>query len=211
MITCPWCGTSYTSFQPNCDNCGGSLPLPPEMVSTSSAKSLVAPPPPPRDVPRQAVLHILGSDGWAIGGLIFSLLGLVFAVVGIPLTISVVAAMVGLPFSGLGLLFLGGGIAALVWRYRIADMTVQVLREGEAIVGEIVSVTQNYHVQVNGRYPWTVEYDYEVDGELYGGKVTTLNAPDLSQQPGSPVYVLFMRDDPGQSTIYPSPFGYYGL
>jgi hypothetical protein len=25
------------------------------------------------------------------------------------------------------------------------------------------------------------------------------------------VYVLFTRDEPAQSTIYPSPYGYYGL
>ena len=211
MITCPWCGTNYTSFQPNCDNCGGSLPLPPEMAPGSSPKSLVSPPPPPRDVPRQAAWHILSSDGWAISGLVFSLLGLVFVVVGIPLTVSVVAAFVGLPFGGLGLVFLCGGIAVLVWRYQMAYRTVELLREGEATLGEIVSVTQNYHVRVNGRYPWTVGYDYEVDGRLYNGRVTTLSMPDLSQQPGSPVYVLHMRDDPEQSTIYPSPYGYYGL
>lgn len=211
MITCPWCGTNYTSFQPNCDNCGGSLPLPPEVVPAASSVSLATPPPPPRDVPRQAVWHILSSDGWAISGLVFSLLGLVFAVVGIPLTVSLVAAFVGLPFGALGLLFLCGGMAILVWRYQMAHGTVEVLREGEATVGEIISVTQNYHVRVNGRYPWTVEYDYEVGGRLYADKVTTLSRPDLSQQPGSPVYVLYMGDDPEQSTIYPSPYGYYGL
>jgi hypothetical protein len=162
-------------------------------------------------VPRQAVWHILSSDGWAISGLVFSLLGLVFAVVGIPLTVSLVAAFVGLPFGALGLLFLCGGMAILVWRYQMAHGTVEVLREGEATVGEIISVTQNYHVRVNGRYPWTVEYDYEVGGRLYADKVTTLSRPDLSQQPGSPVYVLYMGDDPEQSTIYPSPYGYYGL
>ena len=99
MITCSWCGTNYTAFQPNCDNCGGSLPLPPEVVPAASGVTLVAPPPPPRDVPRQAVWHILSSDGWAISGLVFSLLGLVFVVVGVPLTVSVVAAFVGLPFG----------------------------------------------------------------------------------------------------------------
>lgn len=162
-------------------------------------------------MPRRAIWHILSSDAWAILGLILSLLGSVFTAVGIPMAVSLVAAFVGIPFSAIGLVSLGGGIAILVWRYQVSDRTIAVLREGEATVGEIVGVVQNYQVQVNGRYPWTVEYDYEVDGGLYGGKVTTLSMPDLSQQPGSPVYVLFMRDDPAQSTIYPSPYGYYGL
>jgi membrane protein implicated in regulation of membrane protease activity len=211
MITCPWCGTNYTSFQRNCDNCGGSLPLPPEMAPKPPAERLVAPTPAPRDVPRRALWHIVSSDGWAVSASIFALLGLMFAVVGVPLTVSLVAAFVGLPFLGLGLLFLGGGIAVLVWRYRMAQETVEVLREGEAVLGEILSVVQHYNVRVNGRYPWTLKYDYEVDGRLYGGKVTTLSRPDLSQQPGSPVYVLFMRENPEQSTIYPNPYGYYEL
>ncbi len=211
MITCPWCGTNYTSFQSNCDNCGGSLPLPSEIAPTPSTESLATPPPPPRNVPRQVISHILSTDGWTIAALVFSLLGFVFGVVGSALTISVVAAFVGLPFAGLGVLFLGAGIPILVWRYQVAHRTVEVLEHGEATVGEIVSVHQNYHVRVNGRYPWTVQYRYEVYGREYGGRVTTLSRPDLSEQPGTPVYVLHMRDDPGQSTIYPSPYGYYGL
>ncbi len=155
--------------------------------------------------------HILSTDGWAIAALVFSLLGFVFGVVGTALTISVVAAFVGLPFGGLGVLFLGAGIAILVWRYQMAHRTVEVLQQGEATLGEILSVQQNYQVRVNGRYPWTVEYRYEVYGREYRGKVTTLSRPDLSQQPGAPVYVLHMRGDSGQNTIYPSPYGYYGL
>jgi hypothetical protein len=162
-------------------------------------------------VPRQVIWRILFTDGWTIAGLIFSLLGFVFGVVGTGLTISLVAAFVGLPFAGLGVLFLGGGIPIVVWRYQVAHRTVEVLEQGEATVGKIVSVHQNYQVRVNGRYPWTVEYRYEVSGHPYSGKVTTLSRPDLSQQPGRPVYVLHMRDDPGQNTIYPSPYGYHGL
>jgi membrane protein implicated in regulation of membrane protease activity len=162
-------------------------------------------------VPRQVIWHILSTDGWTIAALVFSLLGLVFGAVGTILTISVVAAFVGLPFAGLGVLFLGAGIPIVVWRYQMAHQTVEVLEQGEATVGEILSVRQNYHVRVNGRYPWTVEYRYQVSGREFGGKVTTLSRPDLSQQPGRPVYVLHMRDDPSQSTIYPSPYGYYGL
>jgi len=233
LITCPWCGTNYTSFQPNCDNCGGSLPLPPEMAPTPSARSLPAPSPPPREVPRRALWHIMSSDASAILGLIlslfglvftlisipvavsailgliFSLFGLVFALISMPLEVSLVTASVGLPFLGLGLLLLGVGIAVLVGRYRMAQQTVEVLRQGEAVVGEIVSVVQNYEVSVNGRHPWTVEYDYEVEGRRYGAEVTTLSRPNLSKEPGNPVYVLFMRDDPDQSTIYPNPYGYY--
>ena len=50
------------------------------MVPTPSTESLVAPPPPPRDVPRQVIWRILFSDGWTIAALVFSLLGFVFGV-----------------------------------------------------------------------------------------------------------------------------------
>jgi len=211
MITCPWCGTNYTSFKPNCDNCGGSLPLPPETAPTPPSSALSVPPPAPRNVPRQAFRNILFSDGLAVSALVFTLLGFVFTAGGLYLTTSEVAAPDAPCFVGMGLLFLCSGIVVLVWKYRVCARTVEVLREGEATVGEILSVIQNFGVRVNGRYPWTVKYRYEVDGDPYSGKVTTLSKPDLSQQRGSPVYVLFMRDDPTRSTIYPSPYGYYGI
>ena len=211
MITCPWCGTHYTSFQPNCDNCGGSIPLPSEIAPAPPDAIPPSPPPPPRNVPRQVLWRILFSDGWAITGLVFLVLGLVFGVVGISLTISVIAAFVGLPFVGLGVVFLGAGLPILVWRYQLAHRTVAVLARGVATVGEIVSVRQNYHVRVNGRYPWTVTYRHEVGGRQYGGSVTTLSRPDPNQQPGRAAYVLHMRDDPDWHTIYPSPYGIDGL
>jgi membrane protein implicated in regulation of membrane protease activity len=155
--------------------------------------------------------RILFADVWSILALILSLLGLVFGVVGAALTISLVAAFVGVPFLGLGILSLAAGIAILVWRYQTAQRIVEVLEQGEAALGEILSVHQNYQIQVNGRYPWTVEYLYEVSGEQYSGQVTTLSRPDLRQQPGGSVYVLHMPDDPAQNTIYPSPYGYYGV
>ena len=45
MITCPWCGTNYQSFQSNCSNCGGSLPLPIEKPSEIPEAQIAAPPP----------------------------------------------------------------------------------------------------------------------------------------------------------------------
>lgn len=211
MITCPWCGTNYTTFQSNCDNCGGSLSLPARISPIPSGENLPAPPPAPRNVPRNYARRILFTDGWAIVAGIFSLLGVIFGLVGAVLTVPVVTVFVGLPFVGLGVLFLAAGIPVLFWRYRNAQGTVDVLKVGEAALGEVVSVYQNYHVRVNGRYPWTIVYRFEVNGRGYEGKVTTLSRPDLKQQPGKPVYALYLRNNPEQNTIYPNPYGYYGL
>ena len=209
MTTCPWCGTSYERFQSFCSQCGGSLPAPAETATQQTGAELVAPPPPPRKIPRRTAMRMLLTDGFAIASLIFLLLGAIFGLLGVILTITVVAAFVGLPFAGLGALFLAVGVPIFVWRRRKAQATVSILERGRAVVGEIVSVRQEYWVQVNGRYPWVVDYAYQVAGSRYEGQLTTLSRPDLGQQPGKAVYVLYMRNDPEQSTLYPSPYGYY--
>ncbi|MBN1956550.1 MAG: DUF3592 domain-containing protein [Anaerolineae bacterium] len=211
MITCPWCGTHYERFQSNCDNCGGSLPLPAERPPTPAGKRLPTPPPPPRQVPGNYAWRVLSTDGGAIGATVFSLLGAIFAIVGGILTISVVAIFVGLPFAALGTVFLLIGIPLLITRYEQAQQTVQVLQHGEAVLGQIVDVHQNYHVRINGRSPWIVTYQFEASGRQYQGKVSTLSRPDLGQQPGQPIYVLYQPNDPQQNTSYPYPYGYYDL
>jgi hypothetical protein len=139
------------------------------------------------------------------------LLGVIFGLVGAGLAIVPGALVVGLPFAGIAVLFLCTGTPLLGWRYRIARRTMLVLSQGEVAQGKIVSVHQNHHVRVNGRYPWTMAYRFAVSGDHYRGKVTTLSRPDLSQQAGRPVHVLYMRDDPAQNTLYPSPYSYNGV
>lgn len=50
MVTCPWCGTSYASFQPMCDNCGATLTRPAESVDLRGAQGVVYKPEGPVDV-----------------------------------------------------------------------------------------------------------------------------------------------------------------
>lgn len=211
MITCRWCGTNYTSFQPNCPNCGGSLPLPAEHPVERNGDGITVPPPAPRNVPPNYAWRILSSDGWAIAGGVFLLLGGIFGVLGIGLTLGIITAFVGLPFAGLGLLMLGVGAVLVIWRYQVAQRTVEVLRKGEAVLGELVKVHQNLYVRVNGRHPWTVDYRYEVDGKWYDGRVVTLIRPELRLQTGTGVYVLYKPGEPRQSTIFPHPYGYDGV
>jgi hypothetical protein len=216
MITCPWCGTNYEAFQSNCDNCGGSLPLPTgdAPVSTEAADAPempLAPPLPPRQIPQKVMSRMLLTDAGAITGGIFLLIGAIFFVVGMALVIPIVTLPVGLPFAGLGFIFLVVGGILFVWRYEHTHQTVNILRDGQAALGEITNVAQNYHVRVNNRYPWVIRYQFKVHGRSYQGRLSTLSQPDLSQQPGKPVYVLYQQDDPEKSTLYPSPYGYYGL
>lgn len=216
MITCPWCGTHYEAFQSNCDNCGGSLPRPTEdtpapMEPVAAPEIPLAPPLPPRQIPKKVKYRMLLTDTGAIIGGIFLLIGGIFFVVGVVLVIPIVTLPVGLSFAGFGFLFLVIGGILFVWRYEHTRQTVELLRDGQAALGKITKVAQNYHMRVNNRYPWVIQYQFKVHGDSYQGKMSTLSQTDLSHQPGKPVYVLYQQDDHQKSTLYPSPYGYYGL
>lgn len=210
MITCPWCGTNYAVFQPNCQNCGGPLPIPAEAAGPGLGASIpdggiLTPPPPPRPIANSYAWRLLTTDGWAIAALVFCILGAVFTLVGIVLTIAIVTAFVGIPFALLGLVFLGAGAAIGQWRYREMQMVVNVLRAGEATEGQITGVEQNFHVSVNGRNPWVIRYQFQLDGQAYDGKVSTLNMPGTALQPGRPACVLYLPQAPARNSLYPHP------
>jgi len=205
MITCPWCGTNYANFQPNCKNCGGPLPIPTQAAANPAEAALTPPPPAPRPIADRYAWKLVFSDGWFIVGMVFGILGIVFGCVGAGLTISMVAAFVGLPFILIGVPFLGLGGAALFWCYQQASKTVQVLQIGEAARGEILSAEQNYNVEVNNRHPWKITYRFQALGRAYSGHVTTLNTPGPQLQPERAVYVLYLPDAPETNAIYPHP------
>lgn len=162
-------------------------------------------PPAPRQISNRYVWKLLFSDGWGIAAFVFLILGIVFFPIGATLTLGIVTAFVGIPFSLLGLLFIGGGLGVGYWRFEQKSKTVEVLRNGLPAVGEVLNVTQNYNVQVNGRNPWTIEYFFRLDGEEYEGKVTTLNRPGMGLQPGRKARVLYLEDAPVHSVLYPHP------
>lgn len=215
VIVCPWCGTNYTAFQSNCRNCGGTIPAPkdspPAAVAEGEApprrraRKLEFPPPPPREVAPNYVWRLLMQDGWVISAGIFALLGGIFTATGAGLTLGIITAFVGVPFLGMGLLFLGGGLAAGYWRYQIAERSVQVLKSGLAKEGQITGLEPNYSVRINGRTPWTIRYEFSLDGKLYAGATSTLNDPRYSLEPGGRAVILYLPDQPDVNQIYPHP------
>jgi hypothetical protein len=207
MIICPWCGTNYLAFQSNCTNCGGPIPAPKEETPSSSAPAdqFTPPPPPPRPFSDKYVWRLLSADGWAIAVLVVGVLGFIFTLVGAGLTLGIVTAIVGLPFLALGILFLGLAIGGLAWRIGRAQKVVNVLRMGEAASGQIVEVRENYSVEVNGRHPWEIRYQFRVSWQDYEGNVTTLNPVGPGIQAGKTACVLYLPADPRWSSIYPHP------
>jgi hypothetical protein len=210
MITCPWCGTSYATFQSNCDRCGGPLPPPAatgpaQPALSQGAGGVATPPPPPRPVSERYAWRLLMSDGWGVVSFVFVLLGAIFALLGAALTAAIITAFVGLPFLVLGLAFLAGGGAVMNSRFQSARQIVAVLRTGQPATGQISSVEENFNVRINNQHPWTITYAFRVQDQEYQGSVNTLNLPGPELQPGRAACVLYLPEAPQHNSLYPHP------
>jgi hypothetical protein len=210
MITCPWCGTQYETFQSNCKNCGGPLRAPVAAAAVgedaaAASDSIVMPPPPPRQFADDYAWRLLRSDSWALAAAVLGLLGAIFGGVGVVLTLAIVTAFVGLPFAGLGVVFLGLGGALILWRYQEAQNTLNILRRGEAARGRIVNLEENYAVSINGRHPWIITYRFRAGERDYQDRLTTMNPPGPDYAPGAGTCVLYMPDAPEHNALYPHP------
>ncbi len=209
MVICPWCGTNYAEFQSNCKNCGGPIPYQSPVAAVPAARAetaLIPPPPAPRPISDSYARRMLWTDGGAIAGAVLTFVGGMFAMVGAGLTIALVTAFIGIIFVPLGLLLLGIGLYLLYWRYNEKKKIVEVLRNGQAVVGQITDVREDYNVLINNRHPWIIEYEFRPNGSLQSfGKVTTLNTPGPHLQTGRETYVLYMPQAPSQNTLYPHP------
>ncbi len=206
LIVCPWCGTNYLVFQSNCKNCGGRLPAVGTAVAASgSPDDLPLPPPAPRPVSERYVWRLLSANGTAIGGGILGLLGLIFALVGAPLAFAGVTAFVGIPFFLIGVVLLAIGGWLFIGQFKDAQKQVDALRTGEATRGRITEVREDLTVQVNGRNPWSIRYQFEVNGHSYEGEVSTLNSVGEQLREGKTAWVLYLPTAPQWSSIYPHP------
>jgi hypothetical protein len=206
MVTCPWCGTNYVTFQSNCSNCGGPLPAVDEKIIGSTPSEVPSvPPAAPRSISDRYIWRLLSTDGWSIAAFVFGILGFVFTMLGVGLSTSQITAFVGIPFLVSGIFFLGTCIWVFVHQYQKMNKVVTVLRVGQAVLGQIIETQANYSVVINGRNPWVIRYQFQVEGQEYTGSVTTLNQPREQLQAGKSVYVLYLSESPKWNSIYPHP------
>jgi hypothetical protein len=191
-------------FKSSCQKCGGPIP-PPVTVPLNMPPRILPPPPAPRPFADNYVWKLIFSDGWAIASLVFLLIGVSFTLVGGGLTLGIITAFVGFPFLLLGLGFLAAG--GIVFRQRLqkARTTLKVLREGQDVPGRITSVGRNYSVRVKGQHPWIIRYSFQVAGNNYEGKVSTLSQPHQALKEGKDAYVLYLPDAPEKNALYPHP------
>lgn len=198
-ITCTWCGTHYPRHQRNCTNCGGPLPGP------TGPDPGPEPPPAPRVIPGAYVRRLY------LTGNVPALIGAIFVGVGVVVTVPLVwmalelgpevavAGITGPIFAVVGAILLAVGI-------RRARRQLHALRDGTATRGEIVDLHQDTSESINGRHPWAVVYAYEAGGRMYEGKVKSWGRAGsvvALYAVGSPVHVLYVRERPERSALYP--------
>jgi len=207
MVTCPYCGTNYATFQPNCKNCGGPLPAVEQMApAADSTRPLIAPPAAPRPISDRYAWRLMFADGWWIAALVPAILGVVFTLVGAGLSLGGrITSFVGIPFLAIGVPLFLIGAWLFAWRYDRARKVVRVLREGDSARGQIDEVRENYAVTINGRHPWIIRYRFQALGVEYGGTVSTMNKPGPALQEGRQAFILYLADAPKWSSIYPHP------
>jgi ABC-type antimicrobial peptide transport system permease subunit len=172
---------------------------------SGSREALPTPPPAPRPIPNRYAWKLLSRDGGAIAAFVFGILGFIFSLVGAGLTIAIITAFLGIPFLLLGIAFLIAGVWVLLLRYQNAQKVVKVLQDGLASDGKIVSLEQNYRVRINGRYPWMIRYQFQVEGQDYEGRVSVLNQPGEHYQVGKAAWILYLPDAPKWNSLYPHP------
>ena len=198
FIICPWCGQRNPANQLECRKCGGPLPAP---IGEDPGPK---PPPPPRVLPKGYKSRVL------LKNTPINIIGGIFALVGLP--IACIFPLAGLASGLWMLLVIGGGLGSLftllggVMLYmgiKEGLGKIHPYEQGKATVGEVTEIYRDTSVEVNGRNPWAVLYQFEAGGSVYEGKVTTWKYAPKIQSPGNRVYILYISDDPDQSVIYP--------
>lgn len=189
MTTCGWCGTHSLNWIPQCEACGGRMPVPVGM-------GLGEPPPAvPRSLPKgfefrqkwsQNVVAMVGGIFCAIGTLLF----LVFIIV-LP-----VGAL--LPF-----LFMTGGAFMMQFGRKKANNVLNAFRQGVAVEGSISDVQLDTTQTMNGRSPWVMTYLFQIGGAMVEGSVTSFSSALQARSKGQPLWVLYIEGDPSQNTVYP--------
>ena len=184
-VTCGWCTKHYNQRpdSPNCDACGGVLPLPP------SAEIGPQPPSAPRDLPKDFSYRIYVKQnlgGWIGVGMI---------------VLSIALFCFIFPFSILTLLF---GWAAAHSNFLTAYRRILALRRGQAVPGKIESVHLYGEPSDKNSVPmFRVYYRFEVDGEPVRAMKYTYDKTILNHFVGEPVWVVYLPSKWACNDIWP--------
>ncbi len=160
------------------------------------------PPPAPRVVPP-------GTSGVA-GGMVFLLIGgfftgiaALFIIIG--LTLVLAGNSDGWFAMAVPSIHLTVGIGLLIYALRGRHERRRIVRDGQIALGRIDSTGRNRRVRINGRNPYKMDYEFEVDGQTYRGSHSTMDEAIKAHQRHDRIWVLYDPDDPSKNVEWP-PF-----
>lgn len=209
MTTCPYCGSSYITFQTNCKNCGA--PLPPVVKDGIQTKTRDVdftppkPPAPPRTIAETYVFRLMWADGIGVSSIAFLIIGILLIITGVVKSLLDSQNFDASLISGFGWFITVSSAAIGFWSYWEARQKVQVLRIGQAALGRILTVEQRAESQSTTTHTWVIHYNCIANGKRIRGKLLTRIPPGKRLQAGNQVWVLYLPDKPKKNTIYPHP------
>jgi hypothetical protein len=153
------------------------------------------PPPAPRRLPKGFAFRTRFSSNFAvIAGTAFLFVGsLIFAGL---LKAKTFAALVPLFFMVGGFFLFRHG-----WMY--ASKILRAFRKGVAVRGEVYECRIDKTQSLNGENPYKLTWHFTVEGRQYEGSLTSFDSTLGSRGRGQSVWVLYVRRDPEQNTLYP--------
>lgn len=99
-------------------------------------------------------------------------------------------------FPLVGLLLLGHAV-------RGNRREIRAFTHGVVARGQVVRSGEDRSYEYNGKHPWTVDWEFEVEGERYTGSLSNMNHALLSHlATGTKVTVLHLRGAPKVNTLY---------
>lgn len=189
MITCGWCGKHYATWKNQCDSCGGPMPPPPGME--------LGPKPPdvPRTLPKGFAFRQRFSRNIAtILGLVISMFGLLFF-----LAMLRAKPWVAI-FPGI---FMLGGFSMFRYGWMHASGILRAFQHGVATEGKIAGISIDTTQSINNQHPWKLIYHFTANGQQQEGVLISWDSTIATRSTGQPMWVLYVENDPSQSTLYP--------
>lgn len=158
------------------------------------------PPPAPREIPR-------GTTGMA-GGFVLILVGgafvaiaSIFIVVGIGLLLAGEAGGVFMTLFPMIHFSVGAGL--LTWALRGKAKRRDVIANGRAALARVEETGIDRSTKINGRSPYRMVYEFDVDQRTYSGKRSTMNKRITTHRVGDRIWVLYDPDDPERNVEWP--------
>lgn len=178
----------------------------PRIQRSERAVATFSPPPPdaPRELPKKFMSKYAGAGqkffllfGSLFGGIGGSL-GFLFLIIGIT-SAELIFALIGGIFT---LLFGGIGGGFVYFGLKKVLMQRKIFQTGDTALGQVTESGRDTSVSVNGKNPYRIHYEFEVNNRLYSGEFSTFEAQLRRLQPDHQVYVLYVPDDPDANLLY---------